>query len=515
MLSSLKEYSKAEQSDRRMRRMHEHEVFDTIAFAFHYLAEARLTFGGAGAGWLNGLIKEISQFREVRDELLILDVLQPALQLAAKMLDLVPYEYSARLLDTCKALAQRVYDFHVSDLIPLKVGACGDLFKAYNNIACLLIQEGDETQAQLWIQDATVLVRDDQDDADIFLCNTATLIAATSANVEEVQSLLLRAETIVTDVVSMRTQAVEILRQTLASKQAKLETLQNDFLDEVPEQGSTFIVRVENSGAVKMIASIVTETEAEIARIGAQMSAEQLLLQKAHLRRMRTLRKLANFYDRKDRELPGRSRANEYARKLLAAMDIVQNEGGGMPMKDDISNTCVIASFYIRLAIQTNQFERRGENYASCLSICTRAITRIEDAWGPDHTSRRTAELYERGAIIAMLCRQSADLVKEWAGEGLRLNQIHRKGSIYHARALLCLAEAFGFAGDPEQGLISAKDAHRILEDVLGPGHMATKKYNKVWIEHKKVMMKGGGRKAASKIFFGRMDSKQWIRDWI
>ena len=50
MLSSLKEYSEAEQSDRRMRRMHEHEVFDTIAFAFHYLAEARLTFGGAGAG---------------------------------------------------------------------------------------------------------------------------------------------------------------------------------------------------------------------------------------------------------------------------------------------------------------------------------------------------------------------------------------------------------------------------------------------------------------------------------
>ena len=44
---------------------------------------------------------------------------------------------------------------------------------------------------------------------------------------------------------------------------------------------------------------------------------------------------------------------------------------------------------------------------------------------------------------------------------------------------------------------------------------MITKRYNKIWVEHKKVMMKGGGRAAAGKIFIARMESKQWIREWV
>ena len=114
-----------------------------------------------------------------------------------------------------------------------------------------------------------------------------------------------------------------------------------------------------------------------------------------------------------------------------------------------------------------------------------------------------------------MLCRQPAQIVSEWSLECLRLQKIHSEGSVYHARALICIAESFGYAGDAEQALVSGKDAHAIMVELLGPQHMITKRYNKIWVEHKKVMMKGGGRTAAAKIFIARMESKQWIREWV
>jgi hypothetical protein len=49
----------------------------------------------------------------------------------------------------------------------------------------------------------------------------------------------------------------------------------------------------------------------------------------------------------------------------------------------------------------------------------------------------------------------------------------------------------------------------------VGLQHMVTRRYNKIWVEHKKAMMKGGGRSAAAKMFIARMESKQWIREWV
>jgi hypothetical protein len=34
---------------------------------------------------------------------------------------------------------------------------------------------------------------------------------------------------------------------------------------------------------------------------------------------------------------------------------------------------------------------------------------------------------------------------------------------------------------------------------------------NSAWSQ---AMMKGGGKVAAAKMFIGRMENKQWIRDW-
>lgn len=54
--------------------------------------------------------------------------------------------------------------------------------------------------------------------------------------------------------------------------------------------------------------------------------------------------------------------------------------------------------------------------------------------------------------------------VQEWCIECVRLAKIHFEGTVFHARALLCLAEGFGYCGDSEQALVSGKVRKRKKE---------------------------------------------------
>jgi hypothetical protein len=119
MLQSLVEYEQTRTSDMRGRLVHEQKIFDTVAFALHYLGDARLTFGGKVQEWQPGLVQQISLLKTNRDDLLILEVLQPVLLIVSKLLDLAPEGYSNSLFECCKTLASQVFDRHVNEL-PLK-----------------------------------------------------------------------------------------------------------------------------------------------------------------------------------------------------------------------------------------------------------------------------------------------------------------------------------------------------------------------------------------------------------
>ena len=277
MLNSLAEYESARREDWEQRYVQEKRIFDTIAFALHYLGDSRLTFGGHGQEWLNGLILEISRLREQRDELLMMDVTLPCLLIVSKLLDLAPPEFSLKLLDTCKALARRVYDRHVRDGVLLKGRACGDLFKIFNNIACILMQLKEENEAEQWIKDATTFVRDEEDEADVFLCNSASLISALSDNFKEAEDLFKRAEAAGIQALSARQQALETLQDGIKTRQDKLESMLDAFLNALPAQGKEFIVRVEGD-QTKFIDDSGPNLEAEISRLESQLGVEMELL---------------------------------------------------------------------------------------------------------------------------------------------------------------------------------------------------------------------------------------------
>ena len=510
MLDSLVEYEDARSQEWQQRYVQEHKIFDTIAFALHYLADARLTFGGTGQEWQLGLAKDLSRLTHERDELLVLDALQPTLLILSKLLDFAPEAYSAQLFDACKVLARSVYDRNLHTGTALKGRACGDLYKVFNNIACLLLQIDEGEEAESWVKDATTLVRDDADGADVFLCNSASLIAVTSASTAPIENLLVRAQEVVAEAANLQAQALATLRDEIEARKAKIVELSDSFLGGLPPLGDEFLVRVDGD-QVHKISATVPQIKAEIARLEVQVHEELEKQEKVKLRVMRVRRKLANFYARKMIAPPGPAKANKNVKELMEALKNI-NE---VPLKDDVANACVIAAYYLRWICREEKVSNRRKYGQACFQTCKRVIERLEAAYGHTHTSKRSGELYEKGAIAAMLTRQDDALVQEWCIEGLRLQKFHNEGSLYHARALLCLAEAFGYCGDAEQGLISGKDAYAMYLELLGAGHMLTKKVNKVWIEHKKVMMKGAGNAASRRIFISRMDNKNWIRDWL
>ena len=274
LLASLAEYEQQRREDWQVRHVQEQRIFDTIAFGLHYLGDQRLTFNSHEQEWVNGLIGEMSRLKEARDEMLLLDVVQPALLIVSKLLDLATPAYSDTLFDCCKMLARRVYNLHMGQGVPLSGRICGDLFKVFNNIACLLLQGNALEEAEEWIKDATVLVRDEEDDADVFLCNSASLISASSDNVKEVKELLTRAEKVVTGAQALHQNALLSLADEIKTRQDKLLGVDDAFLLGIPPEGEEFLVRVEGD-EVKIMASIVPSLRSEIARFELQVTHVQ------------------------------------------------------------------------------------------------------------------------------------------------------------------------------------------------------------------------------------------------
>jgi hypothetical protein len=357
-MHSLAEYEAMRELDWERRYVQGKRIFETIAFALHYLGDVRTTFGSHGIEWQFGLAKEMSRLREERDEVLVLDCVQPALLICQKLFDLATFDAIKDLFSVCKILARHVYDRHIEEGLPLKGRACGDLFKAFNNIACLLLQDSQQEEAEQWVKDATALVRDDEDDADVFLCNSASLISAASDNIKEVGDLLLRAESVASGALSEHAQALLVLHEEIQLRHTKLQEMDNSFLEGLPPLGEEFLVRVE-ADQVKKIASIVPQLQAEIARLGAQVVEEQAKLEKAKIRVMRVYRKLTNFYARKVTRPPGPAKATKYGKML---MNTIQN-CPDIPLKDMISNATTIANYYLRWCADEQRVAQR-KHYA-------------------------------------------------------------------------------------------------------------------------------------------------------
>lgn len=72
LLKYVTEYETERQSNWDKRYLQESRIWDTIAYALHYLAGARLSFGGHDQMWQGGLLKEMKRLKQEQDEVLVL-----------------------------------------------------------------------------------------------------------------------------------------------------------------------------------------------------------------------------------------------------------------------------------------------------------------------------------------------------------------------------------------------------------------------------------------------------------
>lgn len=123
---------------------------------------------------------------------------------------------------------------------------------------------------------------------------------------------------------------------------------------------------------------------------------------------MRVYRKITNFYARKVTRPPGPAKATTYGKKLMKTIENCPD----IPLKDAISNAITVAHYYLRWCAGEQKLSQRKHYAKMAFEHSSNGIRLIEEAWGTLHTSKRSAELYEKGCIAAMLTRQSTDMVR-------------------------------------------------------------------------------------------------------
>ncbi len=174
-------------------------IHDTVTFVMWYLDQGRHDFGDVGLTWIGGLIQEIQRLQTVREmesaHLIMIRACQLCMIVVSKMCEQGLQEQVLPLEDFLRMAALDEYaHFNSRDPPEGKSFSRGyrqSLFAVLNNLACLDIERGKQTEAREIVRKAAGLVRDDDPDAETFLLNAASLLALEKVP-GEAESVMLR-----------------------------------------------------------------------------------------------------------------------------------------------------------------------------------------------------------------------------------------------------------------------------------------------------------------------------------
>jgi hypothetical protein len=191
-------------------------IHDTVTFAMWYLDQGRHDFGDVGLDWIGGLIQEIQRLQTLREmesaHLIMIRACQLCMIVVSKMCEQGLQEQVQPLEDFLRMAAFSEHAHFASRDPPegksFSRGYRQSLFAVLNNLACLEIERGKQTEAREIIRKAAGLVRDDDPDAETFLLNAASLLA-----LEQVQG----------EAESVMLKSLQIAQKRLDSKQSEIQ----------------------------------------------------------------------------------------------------------------------------------------------------------------------------------------------------------------------------------------------------------------------------------------------------
>lgn len=399
------------------------------------------------------------------------------------------------------------------------------LFEILNNLAVLDIHKGDVLSAKHNVMQAASLLRDDDPYSDIFLLNTASLIVGDRDGKEkEAEALMLRAREIAQQRFNKQAEEVEEAREKAEEAKAALDKAQlavgEGAAIPLPGQGRSFWVHVED-GLVENRETSREEVGHKAAEEEVELAAREKVLMKRRIAIMRCCRKLGNLYRRGWRNRDKWGAARRMTTQLLAEAAVC---GPMLPLKDLLANAAFLVDYHITTAVVCKASSDKKAGYARARDTALEAVLRCSVSMGSMHTYKRSSELYEKAAVGLLLCRDPPMHAVDLALTAVRIRTANEKELHYQtARALRTVSECLAAQGELDQAMAVALSASDMAADCLGEKHFKAKAIRKLYVEHKKVYLKCGSvgmgkeasRDMARRMTMSRIDTKQWIEEWL
>ncbi len=122
-----------------------------------------------------------------------------------------------------------------------------------------------------------------------------------------------------------------------------------------------------------------------------------------------------------------------YAQRLLTH----EEQCSDMPIKDAVGNAVFLIDYYCTLSLSMTRPPEKKIMFEKAHEAAVKVLKRVEESYKPQHTYRRSAELFEKGAVVAMLSHAPADQAVDSALTAMRLrSEIDDSPSYTTARTL-------------------------------------------------------------------------------
>jgi hypothetical protein len=122
-----------------------------------------------------------------------------------------------------------------------------------------------------------------------------------------------------------------------------------------------------------------------------------------------------------------------YAQRLLTH----EEQCSDMPIKDAVGNAIFLIDYYCTMSLSIIKPPEKKKWFEKAHEAAVKVLKRVEESFGPEHGYRRSAELFEKGAVVAMLANAPADQAVDAALTAMRLrSEIDDSPSYTTARTL-------------------------------------------------------------------------------
>ncbi len=124
-----------------------------------------------------------------------------------------------------------------------------------------------------------------------------------------------------------------------------------------------------------------------------------------------------------------------YAEKLLLHQELCPD----IPLKDAVGNAVFLVDHYCSMSLAHTRLPDKKILFDKSYSLAANVLRKVEDCYGKQHSYQRSAELFEKSAVVSMLAQGPPEEIVDMALTAMRLRAaLDQTPSYTTARTLRC-----------------------------------------------------------------------------